>query len=99
MDFRSGPPTRMRSRSKAISGWRQRYVHNSDGSLSLRSDQAQYEALNSNIGRLPNYFKFNSTWEPTGFTGAGAVIHQLTKDWQLSGVYTYASGAYLHPGL
>ncbi|MGA7235632.1 MAG: carboxypeptidase-like regulatory domain-containing protein [Bryobacteraceae bacterium] len=79
-------------------GLAQRYVHNSDGSLSLRSDQAQYEALNSNIGRLPNYFKFNSTWEPTGFTGAGAVIHQLTKDWQLSGVYTYASGATFTPG-
>ncbi len=79
-------------------GLLQRYVHNSDGSLSLRSDQAQYEALNSNIGRLPNYFKFNGTWEPTGVNGAGAVLHQLTKDWQLSGVYTYASGTTFTPG-
>ncbi len=79
-------------------GLLQRYVHNSDGSISLRSDQQAYESLNSNIGRLPNYFKFNTTWEPTGVSGAGAVLHQLTKDWQLSGIYTYASGGTFTPG-
>jgi hypothetical protein len=68
------------------------YVHNSDGSISLWSQQSAYEALNNTLDRRPNYLKINSVWEPAGFRNAGAFLHQLTKDWQLAGIWTYASG-------
>jgi hypothetical protein len=77
---------------KGNTGLVQRYIHNSDGSISLRADQAQYEKLNEDLDRRPHFFKFNSTWEPSGFTGAGGFVHQLTKDWQFSGILTAASG-------
>ncbi|HXE64559.1 MAG TPA: carboxypeptidase regulatory-like domain-containing protein [Bryobacteraceae bacterium] len=77
---------------KGNTGLVQRYVHNPDGSISLRSDQAQYEALNENLDRKPHFFKFNSTWEPPGISQAGGFVHQLTKDWQMSGIWTLASG-------
>jgi hypothetical protein len=69
-----------------------RYVHNPDGSISVRSDQAQYEALNNTLDRRPHFLKVNSTWEPTGVRTMGGVVHQLTKDWQVSGILTAASG-------
>ncbi len=69
-----------------------RYAHNADGSISVRSDQAQYEALNNTLDRRPHFLKVNSTWEPTGLTTMGVFAHQLTKDWQLSGILTAASG-------
>jgi hypothetical protein len=31
-------------------------------------------------------------WEPAGFRNMGGFVHQLTKDWQLAGIWTYASG-------
>jgi Carboxypeptidase regulatory-like domain/TonB-dependent Receptor Plug Domain len=68
------------------------YVHNSDGSISLWSNQAAYEALNNTLDRRPNFLKFNSVWEPAGFRNMGGFVHQLTKDWQLAGIWTYASG-------
>jgi hypothetical protein len=69
-----------------------RYTHNSDGTISVRSDQAQYEALNNTLDRRPHFLKVNSTWEPAGFKNMGSFVHQLTKDWQLSGILTAASG-------
>ncbi len=69
-----------------------RYTHNTDGTISVRSDQAQYEALNNTLDRRPHFLKVNSTWEPTGFKNMGGFVHQLTKDWQLSGILTAASG-------
>jgi hypothetical protein len=77
---------------KGNTGLTRRYVHNADGSVSLRADQAQYEALNQNLDRKPNFFKFNSTWEPAGIRGAGGFVHQITKDWQMSGIWTLATG-------
>ena len=68
------------------------YVRNPDGTLSLWSGQAAYEALNNTLDRRPNFLKFNSVWEPEGFHNMGAFVHQLTKDWQLAGIWTYASG-------
>ncbi|MDE3196973.1 MAG: hypothetical protein KGN84_11550, partial [Acidobacteriota bacterium] len=70
-----------------------RYIHNADGSIVLRPDQAQYEALNKNLDVRPNFLKVNSTWDAPGLNGAGAMVHQLTKDWQLSGILTAASGS------
>jgi Carboxypeptidase regulatory-like domain len=68
------------------------YVRNPDGTLSLWSQQAAYEALNNTLDRRPHFFIFNSVWEPAGFRGMGGVIHQLTKDWVFAGIWKYASG-------
>ncbi len=70
------------------------YVYGASGTtptLSRRSG-AFTEALNNNLDRRPHFLKFNSTWEAPGVTRAGALVHQLTKDWQLSGILTAASG-------
>jgi len=67
-------------------------VRNSDGTLSLWSGQSAYEALNNTLDRRPHFLKFNSVWEPAGFRNMGGVVHQLTKDWQIAGIWTYASG-------
>ena len=77
---------------KGNTGLIKRYVHNSDGTVSIRSDQAQYEALNSTLDRRPHFLKVNSTWEAPGISGRGMLLHQLTKDWQFSGILTAASG-------
>ena len=77
---------------KGNTGLIYRLIHNTDGTISVRSDQAQYEALNNTLDRRPHFLKVNSTWEPTGFKTMGGFVHQLTKDWQLSGILTAASG-------
>ena len=69
-----------------------RYAHNADGSVSVRSDQAAYEALNNTLDRRPNFLKFNSTWEAPGVHNMGGFVHQLTKDWALGGILTATSG-------
>jgi hypothetical protein len=69
------------------------YVYGASGTTpTLWPGQAAYEALNNNLDRRPHFLKFNSTWEAPGVTRAGALVHQLTKDWQLSGILTAASG-------
>jgi hypothetical protein len=67
------------------------------GALVLRSDEAQYEALNSTLDPIPNFVKANITWFAPGVAGAGGFVHQLTKDWQLSSVLTVQSGAAYTP--
>ena len=69
-----------------------RYNHAPDGTVSIRSDQAAYEALNNTLDRRPHFLKFNSTWEAPGVNTMGGFVHQLTKDWQFSGILTAASG-------
>jgi len=68
------------------------YVYGPNNTPTIWAGQAAYEALNNNLDRRPHFLKFNSTWEPTGFTSKGAFLHQLTKDWQFSGILTAASG-------
>lgn len=77
---------------KGNTGLIYRYTHNPDGTISVRSDQGQYEALNETLDRRPHFLKVNSTWEPAGFKTKGGFVRQLTKDWQLSGILTAASG-------
>ena len=77
---------------KGNTGLVQRYVHAADGTISLRPDEQAYEDLNSTLDRRPHYLKVNSTWSPSGFTGSGGFLHQLTKDWQVSGILTATSG-------
>src|SRR5665213_573195 len=69
------------------------YVYGASGTTpTLWSGQAAYEALNNTLDRRPNYLKFNSTWEVPGVNRMGGLVHQLTKDWQLSGILTATSG-------
>jgi hypothetical protein len=70
----------------------QRYTQTAPGVLVLRSDEAAYEALNNTLDRRPNYLKVNTTWNAPGVKRAGAIVNQLTKDWQISGVWTATSG-------
>jgi hypothetical protein len=74
-------------------GLQQRLQHAPDGSISLRADQAAYEALNKNLAIIPHVFKANAIWDlpkvPQSFGAIGAAI---LNDWQLSGVFTARSG-------
>jgi hypothetical protein len=77
---------------KGNTGLVQRYALQ-NGQLVLRSDEAQYEALNSTLDPVPNYLKANVTWFVPAVTGRGFLINQLTRDWQISSVLTAQSGA------
>jgi hypothetical protein len=69
------------------------YVYGASGTTpTLWSGQAAYEALNNTLDRRPHFLKFNSTWEAPGVNTMGGFVHQMTKDWQLSGILTAASG-------
>ena len=46
----------------------------------------------STLDRRPHLLKFNAVWHSPGIAGSGGFLHQLTKDWQLSGVWTATSG-------
>ncbi len=71
----------------------QRIQHGPNGAISLRSDWGAYEALNSTpTSQQPNYFVGNAVWDIPGLSGRGGFVHQLTSDWQVSGVVTVASG-------
>ena len=77
---------------KGNTGITQHYTY-TNGVLSLWSNEAAYEKLFSNLDPTPNFLKFNTTWDIPGITGSGAFLHQLTRDWEISGVLTAASGA------
>jgi hypothetical protein len=77
---------------KGNTGLIQRYALQ-NGALVLRSDEGQYEALNSTLDKVPNFLKANVTWFVPGVTGGGGFLNHLTKDWQLSSVLTAQSGA------
>jgi hypothetical protein len=69
------------------------YVYGASSTTpTLWSGQAAYEALNNTLDRRPNYLKFNSTWEAPGTNRMGPIVHQLSKDWQFSGILTATSG-------
>jgi hypothetical protein len=77
---------------KGNTGISQRFQHAADGTISLRSDEAQWEKLNENLDRVPHLFKANVIWNSPGVKNHGAVLLNLTRDWQLSTVATVASG-------
>lgn len=76
----------------------QRLQHAPDGTITLRSDQAAYEQLNQTLDVRPNYFVGNAVWNIPGVSAGNGFIRRLTKDWQVSGVLTLASGAAFTPG-
>jgi hypothetical protein len=74
-------------------GLQRRLQHNSDGSFSLRADQAEYEELNKELDRRPHYLKANAVWDlPNAPSRFGNVIGAVLNDWQIAGVLTAGSG-------
>ncbi|HLK62335.1 MAG TPA: carboxypeptidase regulatory-like domain-containing protein [Bryobacteraceae bacterium] len=77
---------------KGNTGIVQHYTY-TNGVLSLWSNEAAYEKLFSTLDPTPNFLKVNSTWDIPGIRGRGGFLHQITGDWQVSGILTAASGA------
>src|SRR6185369_4442115 len=77
---------------KGNTGISQRFQHAADGTISLRSDKAQWEKLNETLDAVPHLFKANAIWNSPGMQGHNAVVRHLLRDWQISTVGTYASG-------
>jgi hypothetical protein len=69
----------------------QRFQHAADGTITLRSDEAAWEKLNETLDRVPHLFKANAIWNSPGIN-KGALVRNLTRDWQLSAVGTVVSG-------
>ncbi len=78
---------------KGNTGLNKRFQHAADGTISLRADQEAYEKLNETLDVRPHLLKANAVWNSPGIAGKGAVLRELTRDWQLSGVLTAASGS------
>jgi hypothetical protein len=78
---------------KGNTGLTERLQHAADGTISIRSDQAQYEKQFENLAILPHVLKANAVWEtphvPSSF---GMIGRAILNDWQLSGVLTAQSG-------
>jgi hypothetical protein len=74
----------------------QRLVHNADGSVALRSDQAQYEEQFKQLNLQRHVVKANAVWDMPDLSlsdgGAKRIVGHLVNDWQLSGVWTGNSG-------
>ena len=71
-----------------------RLQHNADGSYSVRSDQAAYEDLMSEMGNRPHLVKVNGVWALPKLQASGSGLKALgyvVNDWQLSGVLTAGS--------
>lgn len=74
-------------------GLQKRLQHNSDGSISIRSDQAEYEKLNENLGGRTHWVSANAIWSlphvPQSF---GRVVGLILNDWRLASILTVGSG-------
>jgi hypothetical protein len=73
----------------------QRLQHGADGSVSVRADQADYEALNSQQNLQRHLVKANWVWDLPDYkatNGAGHIIGAVVNDWQVSGLFTGGSG-------
>jgi hypothetical protein len=71
--------------------------HAADGKVSVRSDQAAYEKLMETLDVRPHLLKANGIWNSPDVQGKGAVVRELVRDWQISGVMTVTSGAAYTP--
>ncbi len=78
-------------------GLQQRLQHAADGTISVRADQAQYEALNKTLNLQRHVIKANAIWDlPQMSTSGGAahkVVAYIANGWQLSGIWTGVSGS------
>jgi hypothetical protein len=76
-------------------GLTKRLQHNPDGTFSVRADQAEYEALNKNIEIQPHVMRGNFVWDLPDLRAenvGGRIVGAILNDWQLSGIFTVASG-------
>jgi hypothetical protein len=82
---------------KGNTGLQMRLQHAADGTISIRSDQAAYEALNENLAMQKHVIKAYAVWDmPDAPSKLGALGKILLSDWQLSGVLT--AGSAFRPG-
>jgi hypothetical protein len=73
-------------------GLQSRFQHAADGTISLRSDQAAYEALNNNLALQKHVIKGYAVWSlPKVPSALGSVAGVFLNDWQISGVVTAGS--------
>ena len=75
---------------KGNTGLQLRLQHAADGTISVRSDQAQYEALNENLALQRHVIKSYAVWDIPG-PSQSASSRAILNDWQLSGVLTAGS--------
>src|SRR5262249_16998877 len=79
---------------KGNTGLQLRLQHAADGTISVRSDQAQYEALNENLALQRHVIKGYAVWNiPGPSTG---IAKAVLNDWQLAGILT--AGSAFQPG-
>ncbi len=74
----------------------QHLVHNADGTIGLASYQEANDELISNVGLRRHLIKGNFMWDlpaVSSSNGGMKVLNAITRDWQLSGVFTGGSGA------
>jgi hypothetical protein len=72
-----------------------RFQHNPDGSFFIRDDQAQADALLAPPKPQTHIMKANFVWDLPDLHSAGGwgrAIALITNDWQLSGIWTGATG-------
>ena len=82
---------------KGNTGLQFRLQHAADGTISVRSDQAQYEQLNENLAMQRHIIKSFAVWDiPAAPAKWGSVVKAILSDWQLSGVLT--AGSAYRPG-
>ena len=82
---------------KGNTGLQQRLQHAADGTISIRADQAAYEALNENLALQRHVIKSYAVWDlPNAPAHFGSVGRYLLNDWQISAVLT--AGSAYQPG-
>jgi len=79
---------------KGNTGLQLRLQHAADGTLSVRSDQAEYESLNENLALQRHVIKGYAVWDIPGPSSGAA--RAFLSDWQLSGILT--AGSAFQPG-
>jgi len=75
-------------------GLQLRLQHAADGTISVRPDQAQYEALNQDLALQRHVIKTYAVWDIPG--PSSGVAKAVLSDWQLSGILT--AGSAYQPG-
>jgi hypothetical protein len=78
-------------------GTQKRLEHSPDGTIRVRADQAEYEALMEDMHPPRHVAKANAVWDMPDLqtSGSGAakkVVGYIVNDWRLSGVLTAESG-------
>jgi hypothetical protein len=74
----------------------QRLQHNADGSFFVRDDQAEADRLLGSAVGNRHVMKANVVWDLPDLRSSGSALRALglvVNDWQLSGIWTAATGA------